>query len=662
MKKPINQVLRIGVLLAVVLFLLMGNIQPVQAAVCIWSGGISSDWGTANNWTNCGGAVPGSGDDVTIGDVSTAPVLNTTASVTSLIINSKGSLTIGSGATLTVGEFDLLGKLSGAGDLVITGSMGWYASAEENDGLMDGSGTTTLNSGASLSFPTQTYEKLGRTFINYGVINQRNAYGLTVDREGVLINYGTINVYTYDDDMTLFKRKENPGSGRVENLGSIVISDRGAVLSQVQLNNSGTIQMETGVLTLTRSGTHSGSIIGQAGSTVMFSNPDSLSAVVHTFENDSSVEVSNVLIDGTELDVSGTFNIATAPGTNLTCSGGSELIFHESANIGGLSEKIQMSDCHISLPASFSGLVQPELELNSSSQLTNLGSWSISKELLWNGGIVDGIGTTTILADSSYRMGGVGGCQLNSQHLINQTTAEWQANTLTLSNDARYTNQGTFNAQSTASMNGGTNGVFDNQGTFVKSTEDTITTMDIDFSNKGIIKIEAGRLVFPNGLTSENGTEIVLEGELETSTPLDLQGARLSGNGMIDGDLNNTGSVVPGDSPGKITVTGDYTQTPAGSLRLEIGGITAETDSDILIVQGAAALAGKLEVSLWDGFTPAVGDQFEVLNFASVSGDFETVMLPDLPAGQYWIRTFSETTLRLTIDEHYQVFIPFVVR
>ncbi len=126
MKKRINKGLRIGVMLAVVLLLLMGNFQPVQAATCIWTGGnLTTDWNTAENWSSCNGGVPGSGDSVVIGNVSIDPILTTDTTIDTLTINSNGVLNIGLGSKLTVSSFELLGQLTGLGNLEITGSMNW---------------------------------------------------------------------------------------------------------------------------------------------------------------------------------------------------------------------------------------------------------------------------------------------------------------------------------------------------------------------------------------------------------------------------------------------------------------------------------------------------------------------------------------------------------
>src|SRR6185503_10365105 len=71
--------------------------------------------------------------------------------------------------------------------------------------------------------------------------------------------------------------------------------------------------------------------------------------------------------------------------------------------------------------------------------------------------------------------------------------------------------------------------------------------------------------------------------------------------------------------------TGDYTQTASGTLNIELGGTVAGTSYDRLAVSGAAALSGTLNVSLVNGFNPAQGDTFLVLNHGTRSGAFSTV-------------------------------------
>jgi hypothetical protein len=107
---------------------------------------------------------------------------------------------------------------------------------------------------------------------------------------------------------------------------------------------------------------------------------------------------------------------------------------------------------------------------------------------------------------------------------------------------------------------------------------------------------------------------------------VDLNGGLLVGNGTFTGPIRNNGGIVgPGHSPGKITLTGNYTQGANGLLNLEIGGYTAVTEYDQFAVSGSAALAGTLNLTLINGFRPKVNDVFQILSFGSFTGGFTTV-------------------------------------
>jgi T5SS/PEP-CTERM-associated repeat protein len=85
------------------------------------------------------------------------------------------------------------------------------------------------------------------------------------------------------------------------------------------------------------------------------------------------------------------------------------------------------------------------------------------------------------------------------------------------------------------------------------------------------------------------------------ATAIDVQGA-LQGTGTVSGAVTNEGLVSPGHSPGILTVNGDYTQTAAGILRIEIGGPTAGTGFDQINITGDAALAGELDIVFFNNF------------------------------------------------------------
>src|SRR5690606_7604102 len=91
-----------------------------------------------------------------------------------------------------------------------------------------------------------------------------------------------------------------------------------------------------------------------------------------------------------------------------------------------------------------------------------------------------------------------------------------------------------------------------------------------------------------------------------------------------------------------LTVTGDYTQMAGATLELNL---LNPGEYDRLVVEGVANLAGTLEVSLAEGATmPQAGDTFDLLDFASATGAFDTIMLPALLPGLTWNTSELTTT------------------
>ncbi len=122
----------------------------------------------------------------------------------------------------------------------------------------------------------------------------------------------------------------------------------------------------------------------------------------------------------------------------------------------------------------------------------------------------------------------------------------------------------------------------------------------------------------------------------------DIQGGALSGNGQINsiGVVANAGTVAPGDSPGKLTIIGDYSQSAGGILDAEIAGLVAGTEYDWLDISGVASLGGTLKVSLFDTggglFAPSLGNTFDILSATDITGIFDTLILAPLGSGLNW--------------------------
>src|SRR5262249_24757773 len=85
--------------------------------------------------------------------------------------------------------------------------------------------------------------------------------------------------------------------------------------------------------------------------------------------------------------------------------------------------------------------------------------------------------------------------------------------------------------------------------------------------------------------------------------------------------------VSPGNSPGTLTVAGNYTQTTGGTLRIEIAGL-GPTEHDLLAINGTANLSGTLQVVRLNNFQLSPGAQITFLTANCVNGTFTHVINP----------------------------------
>lgn len=125
-------------------------------------------------------------------------------------------------------------------------------------------------------------------------------------------------------------------------------------------------------------------------------------------------------------------------------------------------------------------------------------------------------------------------------------------------------------------------------------------------------------------------------------------GARgtLIAEGSMEASITNAGLVCPGDSLGRLHVTGGYTQDPGGVLRLEIGDVGGLTHSDTLSAAGPVTLAGQLELSLIDDFAPYPGQRLVIVIADTVSGTFSSVTLE----GHYAHVEYGQNSVELVFD------------
>ena len=128
----------------------------------------------------------------------------------------------------------------------------------------------------------------------------------------------------------------------------------------------------------------------------------------------------------------------------------------------------------------------------------------------------------------------------------------------------------------------GTGGVFN-------TTANTLVSGAIGGTG-GLWKNGAGTLTL-GGATNYTGNTNIEAGTLIangtlTSAVRILKNGTLGGDANITGGLTNLGTLAPGNSPGTVNVTGNYLE--AGTLDIEVWGLTPDTQHDQVLVSGTA--------------------------------------------------------------------------
>jgi len=128
----------------------------------------------------------------------------------------------------------------------------------------------------------------------------------------------------------------------------------------------------------------------------------------------------------------------------------------------------------------------------------------------------------------------------------------------------------------------GTGGVFN-------TTANTLVSGAIGGTG-GLWKNGAGTLTL-GGATNYTGNTNIEAGTLITNGTLTsavriLKNGTLGGDANITGGLTNLGTLAPGNSPGTVNVTGNYLE--AGTLDIEVWGLTPDTQHDQVLVSGTA--------------------------------------------------------------------------
>ena len=170
------------------------------------------------------------------------------------------------------------------------------------------------------------------------------------------------------------------------------------------------------------------------------------------------------------------------------------------------------------------------------------------------------------------------------------------------------------------------------------------------FSNAGTVTVGGGTTFTVSGDYTQTGgtTTVEANGTLDPTGAANINGGILTGSGMVAANVNNGGIINPG---GTLTVSGDFSQTAAGTLNLEMGAtpsLVPQPGFDQLAITGTAAPGGTLNVNSIGGFVPNPGDEFQVVSFASRTGEFATENL-NIGGGNLATTVYESTRVLIQI-------------
>ncbi len=563
------------------------------------------DWlGGAGNWSNAAdwsGGEPGNGNDVIINSGNDAVTLDTNANI--------NSLTLGG----TSGHSTLSDSLGRGYEIQIAGAL-------------------TINQSGTLTFTEDVIVANGNS-TNAGTINLSNASGLSFN--GNFSNSGTI-------ELNGFAARPGIGiAGTLTNSGQIVDNFDSAFLDVGgTLSNSGGLfiySLTTGALTNTASGSIDTQFLTVNGNLTN-------AGMMFGYERGSQFSITGTLTNSGRFDTS--YATATLGGLNNSGEflvGGIATVNGNASNSGGISEgyigpsggqELVVNGTFTNVPSGNVQLTGPYIGGMSATSIVNQGTIQMGGDAPLSAGTLTNSGTI------STGVGGGGSTISVSGTLTNNAGGTLSLGGMSdVANVAYVNNAGSISIANGATFN-------------ITGGSHAVANAFPGFLNSGSVLIsQGGTLSSPLTYTQITG-QTTVDGTLRINGNgvANFAGGAVYGNGgTIQGNVISNAAFNMGDLPmtvGTMAINGNYTQGANGSLAFDIASLTSY---DQLNVSGHASLNGTLYVDLLNGYTPQIGNMFDIMNYAGKSGTFSmTIGLP-INNNEHFVLEYNPTNLTLDV-------------
>lgn len=613
-------------------------LQPWAADVT-WDGGAADGaWETGANWSVVPvepDRVPTSSDDVFINnDVVTSSGASNTA---------ENLMTLGTTSlSVTGGLLDILDTLSNAASVAVTGGLleadtlinefgaelDVTGAGATIDGVIDllNDGTATVELAATMEAGklTNTAVLVVKSGAQAIVESMVNELGGTATFENMLTSLSVIGAGSVGDPQ-----------GNITNSGTLTIQDN-ATGGAGSIVNSGTLNVTNATFT--------------AGSMIPSSGTVNLNGAATVFT------ISGGIVN------QGTMTAATgASASFLSIDNVDELEVFTGAEVDVVSIK-NFDSGKIDVANKVAGTAS---RLSLSNNLENLGSLTARDSGLFEALSITSTGSISVASGGSIETAST----INSAGATVQVSGVHSAFNLTnhYQNDGGLTisDHGSLSA---ASVENTDSIVVEDRGSLatdsmVNTVDGSLTVSDTgsmvsatgSIVNRGSVEVNNGGTVTAASYDQLDGETVLDDGSLEGSVfGVNIVEGELRGVGDISGGLNvglgGGGSVLPGTAldPTK-TLDVDGVVNLAGTFFVDIAGLATDA-FDRIVGTGAVNLGGTLDVSLLGGFSPGIGENFDILLGSSVNGAFAATLLPIFDGKTFAISgSFGDSFLRLTV-------------
>jgi Dockerin type I domain len=647
--KKINYQLIVGRIVALILFsigLCTGSSRANTYTASYLGGGV---WEQDGNWSTT--AYPANGHFVIISgdpfpdnnpfynvviDIAAPCTLGTSVTVESVSVANGSTLNVLNNSTLDVGN----GPLTNNGLITLNST-----NSASHLRVRDGSGVSATGV-ISMSDSAQNYIS--------SIVNHGDTF--TIAAGGMIIGAGQLNLGFFGDTQHLLNYVNHGLIEATQPVNALAIGLGNDNNVNSNLTNDGTVRASgSGTLRIRTFG----------GNATVFNGGGTITAI----GNGKVRFAAGILVTGGTLSTSGNGSIH---GDN---SGGGGGLLSDLTNTG----LVAIADGEtLALGGTFTN--------NGSITLDSLGSGAILR--FANGTNLAGTGAVTLSNNgSNYLMalgfgdtlniapgatvqgagnispgfsGGSNMLKITNQGLINANIAAAGLNIrIESSNNTDFTNSGILRASNGGTLSFSGTGTLDNAAGTIEALNSSqvalgggITLPNYNSSNQtltgGIYRASDGTLSLNIGSIAVNAATVILSGASAQFSPINsvrqnngileiTNGANFSvpalppatfgkkSRALVTSNaFTNTGGLVVGPNS-SFTVNGDYGQGAQSSLEIVIGADNPNGFHQ-LNVTGTAHLAGTLQVTLANGYTPSANQMFDIINAGAIDSGFVTVI------------------------------------